>query len=314
MRSTRAVASDGPSHDQHTQDHDGQDEHGEDGEEHVDTLGRVTALRKSVAMTTLLDTPVPSVVDALRGERHRRPMADHHASSGLRAVLEDGIYELLAGRQLATSTIVHSSSLRDSWSVPELASSSVARLRGVLLMVLLRLLSVGVQVDAPFDDALCAWRSQSGGGQLDDAFDRLEPDELARLSTEVQAHWTTLRRALGVIPAIWQPRTGMHVSQRLAGGDVVLVDNIDLMFGSTNSRAASVTLLDVTSSPLAEGAERAMRYHALVQTLRSGVVPLRTSVFSSATGELWIGDVDPQLLMRSVRDVLEALERDWSAR
>jgi hypothetical protein len=50
-----------------------------------------------------------------------------------------------------------------------------------------------------------------------------------------------------------------------------------------------------------------MRYHALVQTLRSGVVPLRTSAFSTATGELWTLDVDGELLTRSAGEVLSAL-------
>jgi hypothetical protein len=58
---------------------------------------------------------------------------------------------------------------------------------------------------------------------------------------------------------------------------------------------------------LGEGAERVMRYHALIQTLRTSTVPLRTSIFSTATGELWSTDVDAELLSRAVDDVLEAL-------
>jgi hypothetical protein len=38
------------------------------------------------------------------------------------------------------------------------------------------------------------------------------------------------------------------------------------------------------------------------------VVPLRTSIFSSATGELWTLDVDRELLMRGVDDVVETLK------
>jgi hypothetical protein len=68
-----------------------------------------------------------------------------------------------------------------------------------------------------------------------------------------------------------------------------------------------VALLDVTTSPLGEGAERVMRYHALVQTLRTSIVPLRTSMFSTATGELWSANVDDELLSRAVGDVLETL-------
>jgi hypothetical protein len=57
-----------------------------------------------------------------------------------------------------------------------------------------------------------------------------------------------------------------------------------------------------------------MRYHALVQTLRSSVMPLRTCTFSSATGEIWIRDVDYELLARSVQDVLSCITDLWSVR
>jgi hypothetical protein len=81
------------------------------------------------------------------------------------------------------------------------------------------------------------------------------------------------------------------------------------MVGTTTSDVASVALLDVTTSPLGEGAERIMRYHALVQTLRTSIAPLRTSMFSTASGELWSIDVDDELLTRSVADVLEVVSR-----
>jgi hypothetical protein len=72
----------------------------------------------------------------------------------------------------------------------------------------------------------------------------------------------------------WMPRTSLRAYQRLAGGNVVLRDVVDLMVGTTASVEASVVLLDVTTSPLGESAERVMRYHALVQTLRTSVAPL----------------------------------------
>jgi hypothetical protein len=66
-------------------------------------------------------------------------------------------------------------------------------------------------------------------------------------------------------------------------------------------------LLDVTTAPLDEGAERVMRYHALVQTLRTSIVPLRTSMFSTATGELWSSDVSDETLSRALGDVLDVI-------
>ena len=83
------------------------------------------------------------------------------------------------------------------------------------------------------------------------------------------------------------------------------------MVGSTVSELASVALFDVTTSPLDAGAERTMRYHALLQTLKTSVVPLRTSIFSSATSELWTSDVDYELLSRSVDEVLAVLSDMW---
>jgi hypothetical protein len=89
----------------------------------------------------------------------------------------------------------------------------------------------------------------------------------------------------------------------------VLRDVVDLMVGTTMSDEASVALLDVTTSPLGETIEVVMRYHALVQTLRTGVVPLRSATFSTSTGELWSIDVDDELLRRSVDDVLAVVEK-----
>jgi hypothetical protein len=50
-------------------------------------------------MTIVLDSPV-SVVDALRGDRTVRPLLNHASASGLRAQLEDGIYDVLGALRL----------------------------------------------------------------------------------------------------------------------------------------------------------------------------------------------------------------------
>jgi hypothetical protein len=166
---------------------------------------------------------------------------------------------------------------------------------------------VGIEIDDAFNDAFFAWRADVGMNDLTNYVERLEGDERARLVTDVTAHCLTLKRSLGPLSGRWLPRTSLRAYQRLAGGNVVLRDVIDLMVGTTTSSDASVALLDVTTSPLSEGGERIMRYHALVQTLRTSTVPLRTSMFSTATGELWSLDVDEELLQRSLRDVLDVV-------
>lgn len=264
-------------------------------------------------MTTLTDSTPRFVVDALRGERHRRPLVDTTSASGLRSILEDGIFDVLGGERLGAPLVIRASSLRQLGQSTDISLSPFARIRGILVNQILRLLSVGTSVECPFDDALRAWRLEIGSGDLLEYVDQLGGDERARLETDVTAHSITLVRSLGPVPSRWLPRSAVRATQQLGGGAVILRDVIDLMVGTTTGDVASVALFDVTTSPLGEGAERAMRYHALVQTLRTSLVPLRTSAFSTATGEMWSLDVDTELLVRSAREVLAALELQRSA-
>jgi hypothetical protein len=265
-------------------------------------------------MTTMLDSSPVSVVEALRGDRSKRPLIDIASASGLRSLLEDGIFAIIGAQRLDTPLVVRTSSLHQRFAATDLGMSTSGRIRGVLIGQLLRLLSVGMSIDHAFDDALTAWRGEVGANELTERLDALDDDERARLATDLEAHFVTLTRALGEIPARWTPRSSVRIFQRLAGGNVVLRDVVDLMIGTSTSDVASIVLFDVTTSPLGEGAERSMRFHALMQTLRTSLMPLRTSSFSSATGEIWIRDVDYELLARSVEDVLACVRDQWSAR
>jgi len=206
---------------------------------------------------------------------------------------------------------VRSSTLRQNHNTIDIQQASLSLFRGILVTQVLRLLSVGVEVTDPFSEALSAWRCEKSGSDLVRSFNQLDKEQVARLEADVNAHASTLKRSLGVVSATWMPRSCVRASQRFAGGHVLLFDVVDLMVGSTTSKFASVALFDVTTSPLDAGAERTMRFHALMQTLKTSVVPLRTSMFSSATGELWTSDVDYELLSRSVDEVLSTLNDMW---
>jgi hypothetical protein len=71
--------------------------------------------------------------------------------------------------------------------------------------------------------------------------------------------------------------------------------------------------LDLTTAPLDESSEKALRFHALNQTLRTGVTPLRSAVLSTATGDQVVREVTSDLLTQAVADVLEAAERKRAA-
>lgn len=245
------------------------------------------------------DAELSPVLRALRGERLLRPAVDLRAAAPLRTRLEAAT----RGRPPASGPfVVAPASLRAPGS---LASPSAA-LRGLLVVQALRILAVGLLPPAP-SGLLGAWRAGEGDSPLARAADQLTDDERARLESDVAAHVATLVDALGPVPAGWSPRTALSAHQRLGGGAVVLRDRVDLMVGTTAGATASVSLLDVTTAPLDESSERLARYHALVQTLRTATVPLRTAVLSTASGALWCYEVDADLLARAADDVVAVL-------
>jgi len=248
-----------------------------------------------------------SIVEALRGERAARPRVDTTSASGLRAELEDGIFIALGPSTTLAPITVRASSLHHSPRTGDLALTRIGLLRGVLVSQLLRLASVGVFVEHAFDDAIDTLRAEGRSHDLLLDLERLDNEERARLATDVSAHAVTLSRSLGDVLGHWTPRTAVQAVQRLAGGRVVLRDVVDLVIGTSDERVSSTVLFDVTTSPLGEGAERVLRYHALVHTLKTSIVPWRSAMFSTATGELWTRDVDFEMLARSVREVLDVV-------
>jgi hypothetical protein len=261
----------------------------------------------------MLIEPTPELVtDVLRGDRARRPRRDDDAAAGLRALLEDHAFDVVGHRPLTDPLTISSAHLNAGGSPAEATTSPLGRARGVLVSMAFRLLVAQVHVADPYEDAMIAWRSEHPHDELLEGLAHLDEDQRARLKADVTSHVTTLTRVLGTIPSGWRPRTSQRVRQSFAGARVCLRDVIDLVVGSTHLDVANVALLDITTSPLGAGAERTMRYHALMQTLRSSVVPLRTSILSSATGELWTLDVDHELLIRSVDDVAAVLGRQSS--
>lgn len=245
------------------------------------------------------DAALSPVLLALRGERQDRPAIDLAAAAPLRVRLEAAT----RGRPPASGPIAvspRSLRTRATADVP-----APVALRGTLVAQALRLLCVGARPPSTAS-LLAAWRADAGTGALARAFDQLTDDERARLESDVAGHVATVRRELGPVPAAWSPRTAVRAHQRLGGGMVIVRDLVDLMVGTMSGEHAAVSLLDVTTGPLDVDAERVARYHALVQTLRTATVPLRTAVLSSATGELWCYAVNAPLLERAVED-LEAV-------
>ncbi len=260
-------------------------------------------------MTLTTTTPAGSILEVLRGERAARPPRDSESATGLRAILEDGLGEV-SNRFTRTSPLVITAAnvVRHADAI-DIARAPIGRLRGALVAQFVRLIAVGHRSDNAFGDALRAWCVDQSSLELRGILDDLDADGRARLATEVSAHAATLTRALATVPATWSVRTALRSRLPLTGGAIVLSDVVDLVIGSSTESTASTVLVDVTTSPIGSSAERLLRFHALVHTLRTSVAPWRVAMFSTATGELVSDDVDVTLLGAAVDDVLAVARR-----
>ena len=236
---------------------------------------------------------------ALRGTPETRPLRDDVTAAGLRAELADLVFA--CGATTDHPLVVRSASLRSDLTMA--SASAFARLRGLYVTAALRLIVNGSAPRNPFQELTVAFERLGGQSDVATMLAALTGEDRARLDAELRAHVSILTRELGTIAPSWRPRTMVRSAVLVAGGALELRDQVDVMVGTHTSPVASLALLDVTTSPLGPEAERVMRYHALVSTLRTGSLPLRTAMLSSATGERWTVDVTPELLQRAVADI-----------
>jgi len=226
--------------------------------------------------------------------------APRPAVDGLRTQIGDGLFSIFGATAAHEPVVVRASSFRTNDLV---AYTPYGRMRGALLTQTLRLHMVNYSSHDPFGDAVAAWRASEGASELVDYFDAIDDDERARLATDVAAHSVVLQQRIGDIPPQWRPRTAVRARVRLANGQVELRDHVDLAIGSISAGTGNA-LVDITSSVLDDNVERALRFHALVESLRAGVAPRFIAALSTATADVWRVVVDDELLQRAVNDLL----------
>ncbi len=250
-----------------------------------------------------METAPVTMMDLLRDGRLRSttPRPD---VTGVRAQLLDGIYSVLGGQAPSDSVVIRASSFRQ---LDTAAYTPYGRMRGALLTQSLRLFLVNFTSRDLFHSAVAAWRASEGASELVDYFDAIDDDERARLATDVIAHSVTLHQRVGRLPAAWRPRTAVRTRVRL-GGVVELRDHVDLMVGSTTT-GSGVALVDLTTSLLDDSLEKALRYHAVVESLRTSRAPTYVAALSTASGDMWRIAVDDELLLRGVEDLIQVLAR-----
>jgi hypothetical protein len=253
-----------------------------------------------MSATTLASTD--DLVVALRGTLALRPSVDRGLAGGLRAWLDDGIFELLGVPSIGAVRVRTS----DVAGAPP-PGGPAAMLRGALVAQLLSLHVAGCTPQDPYVAAATALHASGRDDELAAALDELDTEERARLAAEVASHGAVLFDRLPAVPARWSPRVGVRHHVALAGGGVILRGRIDLTLGEPGGTTACVCLLDVTTSPLEQRHEDALTYLALLETLRSGEPPLRVAALSTADGTALVRDVTGTLLADAADAVLGAI-------
>ena len=104
----------------------------------------------------------------------------------------------------------------------------------------------------------------------------------------------------------WTPRFEEPLQARV--GKLVLSARADLVLGRPRAnRQQSMLYCDLKSSGLHDTHEAEGRFYALVATLRHGVPPFRSTVYSLASGDYTDPDVTTDTLMASAEQVVSAV-------
>ena len=210
--------------------------------------------------------PITHHVDAvsqLRGEPSRRPRIDRGLAGGLRAWLNDELFEIF-GEDHSTKIV------RSPWSLTHRGAphSTLGIARGALVGALFTQRMLGSTIEHPMDDALCVLEADPGAAPLTHEIHQLDPDRFALLAAEVSAHDAVLAQQLRPVPSSWLPRFGVQACVALHGGQLTLRSTTDAMLGPAPHDVASVALLDVTTAAHDQHIHQELTLRALIETLR----------------------------------------------
>jgi RecB family exonuclease len=253
------------------------------------------------------------VLDALRAPERPRPRYDAGLRAALRAHLEEELGPLAA--LVDRPAVVTKRALGEvlSCEAHHLASTAapfewnVALARGVVVH---RAIQLGVfRRDAPpplelVDDALDRLADDPDAAVADYLLDLPEAEraELRGAASEVVSAFTELWPPLA---RTWFPRTETPVRAELCGGKVVLTGRVDLSLGVADGDRAGRVLVDLKTGGASAGHLHDLRFYALLETLRSGVPPLRLATSYLEAGDLAVEDVDEDVLEAAVRRTVQ---------
>jgi hypothetical protein len=260
-----------------------------------------------------------SLLDRLRGARSARPQVDPELSGGLREWLEDALSDALSATsggmpEGAPALVIDNLSRRRSLGAGELAevdlqgSADETAVRRLVSCAFRQWVTTGKLGD-PLADSLAAI---SVGGDPDGIVERVSRMPIAdraQLESEIARHAGRIMQTWPSLCASWRPRTNEKITIPLCGRRIILSAVVDLAVGPQASKNASVCIVGIETGPRRAADEIEMRFCALVETLRSGAPPSRVGRFYTRTGELLVEPVDEHLLVASLLETIELVER-----
>ena len=254
------------------------------------------------------------VLALLRDGSGRRPRFDPGLAGGLRAWLEDGAAELVAGRGESASPLFLGPRLL--WGDPATFDPAdtaptepypMDLVRSCLVRALFRQMVTTGGVENPLDDALDALRVDPARHDMVCHIDGLAPADRTALATSLRLHAENLERLTPRFAAGWLPRTHDRVAIPLAGGRVVLCGTFDLLVGAPVPGRAALCAVGLTTGGRWAQARTVLHYLALLETLRSGTPPFRMALLHSAVGRYGAEDLLEEHLRAIVTHVVARL-------
>lgn len=261
------------------------------------------------------------VVEMLRaGER---PVVDPGLAGGLREWLEDEFAAMAAEVPSGSPPIFVSKqrlteALRcdpDSPVLPDVSTEVTAEIAlGALVDALFRVQVTRGELPAS-DGALRAGiaalevMGDSSALEVVGFVRELPAEERERLGHELQVHLSTIARCWPRLGPRWLPRTQEKVRIPFAGGRVQLSGVFDLALGLPPAERCSVCLVEVKSGKRRVEHKLDLCFYALLETLRSGAPPFKVATFYTATGELDADPITEDLLVVTVRRVIDGAHR-----
>lgn len=253
------------------------------------------------------------VFDHLLAVGSTRPLAPPALASELTSTLQSGVAAALdrwpEGRLWFAKSHI-SNILRCEGSVPAQAATKtdgyspavavgVVSHRAIQISHTHRQLTPAAAVDAAIeasrDDQKFSqwWDDQSAGVQSD-------------LLCQMISRAVGFLDAFPPLPPNWVPRFEENIQARI--GNLILSARPDLVLGRPRADMRQTMLLcDFKSGSLNDSHLFEAHYYALVSTIRFGVPPFRSTVFSLASGEWTAPDIDAAILRETAEVVIGAV-------